>query len=456
MNRMIRGMAGLLVALGASACADDPSVEFGGDTPTKIQASPTVMFVTQGVEEELLVRLVDDRNRSTATSFEISNVSAGLTVELDTEYRPDYIGSDQLEFNPIQHQHRYYVTGVDAVSGSFTVSSGGISQVITVRVIPTTLGAALSSAAPALGESVTITAPANLSFTPASTVTFTPGGAAIITEQTATTITFTPRPGSSGPATVTGVVMDYAPTLAALTLTTSNEVSVPAVTDIPGTFSTTSPAAGGTFNFTSPGINFRQNTQVKFGNRVGAVVGLSADLHTITVMPPLGLTGAEMTITNASLSFLPDLILAALPASGGSITTPGTIVMAQLANTTSAVAGSPTMTVGPTAPGAGLFDTGTWTGADALGGGGPNRWYRLTVTGTTFTRPLFVDWAGGADLDMYILNEGISAFVGSTSASAGSSQPETQAVSLPAASYWVVPVNWNHLADPAWIFLVVQ
>ena len=85
MNRMIRGMAGLMVALGVSACGEDPSVDFGGDAPTKIQASPEVMFVTQGTPDALLLRLVDDRNRSTATSWEISNVSPGLTVELDEE-----------------------------------------------------------------------------------------------------------------------------------------------------------------------------------------------------------------------------------------------------------------------------------------------------------------------------------------------------------------------------------
>lgn len=136
MNRMIRGMAGLLVALGASACGEDPSVDFGGDAPTKIQASPTVMFVNQGAQKFVKVRLVDDRNRSTATSFEISNVSPGITVVLDETYRPDFIGSDGLEFNPIQHEHRLIVSGVAPVGAQFTVSSSGISQVVTVNVIP--------------------------------------------------------------------------------------------------------------------------------------------------------------------------------------------------------------------------------------------------------------------------------------------------------------------------------
>jgi hypothetical protein len=212
MNRMIRGMAGLMVALGASACADDPSVEFGGDAPTKIQASPTVMFVNQGAREEILFRLVDDRNRSTPTSFEVSNVGAGITVELDDEYRPDYIGSDELEFNPIQHQHRYYVTANAPVGTSFTVSSGGISQVITVNVVPTEIPITITVA----GGLATITSE-TFTFTAATTVEFdgllqnvlsvSPDGHSIVV----------PVPGgglTDEPPVISGAVAGYMPTVA--------------------------------------------------------------------------------------------------------------------------------------------------------------------------------------------------------------------------------------------------
>ena len=68
-----------------------------------------------------------------------------------------------------------------------------------------------------------------------------------------------------------------------------------------------------------------------------------------------------------------------------------------------------------------------------------------------------LNWAGAAaDFDFYVRNGGNTAFVGSTSASAGSSQPETQSISLAAGTYWIVAVNWSHLADPSWVFLVVQ
>lgn len=461
MNRTIRGMAGLLVALGASACANDYSLDFEGP-PTKIQASPTVMFITaNAAPKELLLRLTNDINQSVPASFTVSNVPAGLTVAHDDNYRPDYVNPDGTLQQPDQLvQQRYFVSSNVTTGGlyTFTVTSGSLSQEITVRVLPIDLGAGLSVTAPALGDIVTIAAPSTMSFSNNSVVSFDPGGEAIITEQSATSISFIPRPGSEGPASVSNVVLNYAPTLSPRTLETAASITVPSVGDITGTFSNASPAAGATTTFTATGsFKFLPNVRVDFGGRAGAVVGLSADGKTMTILPPLGLSGATMTVTNSILSFLPQIVLDPRPTASGTVTTPGTITMSQLANTTDPVAGSPEMALGPTSPNGGIFDTGTWTGADALGGGGPNRWYHLVVTGDTYNRTFTVDWAASsADLDMYMTNEAISAFVGSTSASAGSSHPESQSVDIAAGSYWVIPVNWNHIADPAWIFLTVQ
>lgn len=210
MNRMIRGMAGLMVALGVSACGEDPSLDFGGDAPTKIQASPTSMFVTQGTPEAVLVRLVDDRNRSTPTSFDISNVSAGLTVTLDETYRPDYIGSDTLEFNPIQNQHRFYVTGIAAVEGSFTVSSSGLSQVVTVQVVPTEIDATISG--PDASGVYTITAGENFGFSEDLVLAWGDREARILSND-GSSATFIPPGGVTGAPEISGASADYMPTI---------------------------------------------------------------------------------------------------------------------------------------------------------------------------------------------------------------------------------------------------
>src|SRR5690606_12054993 len=119
---------------------------------------------------------------------------------------------DSLSLRPVQHQHRLWVgsSNPQGAMGQFTVTAQGISTTATARILPADLGAALSATAPDLGEPVTLTAPANVSFTDATTITFTPGGAAVITDRSAKSITFLPRPGSSGAATVSGISLDYA------------------------------------------------------------------------------------------------------------------------------------------------------------------------------------------------------------------------------------------------------
>ena len=115
--------------------------------------------------------------------------------------------------------------------------------------------ATLSNAAPAIGQPVTMTAPAGFTFTfgavapaPNSAVSFG-GRNAIVQSRTATTITFIPLPGSTGVATVTGVIPTAAP-MFSLTLPTVQTITVPELiplrfTDVPARAPTlTVPASG--------------------------------------------------------------------------------------------------------------------------------------------------------------------------------------------------------------------
>lgn len=453
MNRMIRGVAGLMVALGASACVNDPSVDYAND-PSKIVLDPHTMFVTHGTEKQVFARLADERNRATPTEFQISNVSAGLTVRVDSTYRMDYINGDSLSWRPVQHQHRLWVgsTNPQGAMGTFTVSAQGISTTATVRILPADLGAALSKTAPDLGEAVTLTAPANLSFTDSTTITFTPGGAAVITERSAKSITFLPRPGSQGPATVSGISLDYAPTLAARTLTTTNEISVESVGQIQGTWSSANPALGAPITFTSTQYKFPPNTEVRFGGNRGVITSIAADSSSITVIPPPGATGAP-TITNARLAFLLEVPLAELP-TNGTVTTAATAPALPNVNPVAddVDPAAPVMNLGPAGQGAAIIDGGPWTGADALGGGGPNRWYKLVAAGPTATRTLHLNWEGGADLDLWLGTAALSqvAYLGTVN------HPEQGTASIAAGNYVLVAVNWNNTATPAWVYLMVQ
>jgi hypothetical protein len=115
--------------------------------------------------------------------------------------------------------------------------------------------ATFSNAAPALAQPVTMTAPAGFTFTsvavapaPNTAVLFGTRNA-IIQSRTATTITFVPLPGSTGIATVTGVIPDAAP-MFSLTLPTVQTITVPEL--VPLRF-TDDPARAPTLAVPAPG-----------------------------------------------------------------------------------------------------------------------------------------------------------------------------------------------------------
>lgn len=440
MNRMIRGVAGLLVALGASACSSDYGLDFETE-PTQIQASPEVMFITSGAAaKELLLRLTNDINQGVPTTFTISNVPAGLTVTHDDNYRPDYVNPDGTLQQPSELvQQRYYVSANMPTGGqvSFTVSSGGFSKDITVRVLPTDLGSALSSTAPAVGEEVTITAPANLSFTSASTVNIPGGGNAVITAQDAKSITFIPIPGSSGVATVTNVTLDYAPTLNPVTLATTATIDVPAVTSIPLAYSKTTLGSAETVTVTATGFRFESGASFTYGGKKAFVVSVSGDGTSATILPPPNLAGAAATVSGVHLSFLTSVSLSNI-ASSATITTAGFPTLAGTANPDGS---APVKAV--QAVGTGIFfaDVPTWSGADIIGGGGPLAFYKITVAAAG-TRHFEGDWTVAGDVDVYVVNEAVSAFV--NTAGGTSAHPETFNQALAAATnYWVVGVLYD-------------
>lgn len=141
MNRMIRLMSGVMLVAAVAACNNDPSLDLSGDSgdPTKVQATPQIMFINQGATKTVLLRLTDNANFATPVGpYTISDVGPGLTVVWDSTYRPDYIPGT-LTNQKIQTQHRYTVTATQAVGTSFKVTNKGITQEIKVNVIPSAI-----------------------------------------------------------------------------------------------------------------------------------------------------------------------------------------------------------------------------------------------------------------------------------------------------------------------------
>lgn len=442
MKGIVRGVCGLALAL-AAACTNDATVDVGGDFD-EVKVNREALFVSIGDSSEVLARLVNDLNTSTPTTFTVSNVGTGIAVNYDATYRPDYTNGDSLVAPAVKTQQRYWVVGMANGAYEFTLSSAGASQVVRVYVTPKNLGAALSkSAGVVAGETLTITAPAGLAFSPTSAVTFTTG-TAVITSRAAdgSSITFLVGPGVTGPATVTLVKQTYsgAP---AVSLVTTQVLAVPAVTVAPTTLSTATPNTGASFTVAlGGGLRFSNTGKVLIGGVEAGITALSADSSTATVVAPLNAAGA-VTFTDLVLNFLPSVKLA-LPSDGKTVTPSATFGGTTQAGT-DAFATAPTIAL-PTVVGQSVVvtDNGNVWGTPAgcvTGTGADNcKVYKIVVpAGQTFTLRGIFDTS--ADIGFYRFNStfsGQATIADALGQSATNTESGTLGASLAAGTYYIM------------------
>lgn len=278
----LKGRSIVFGALAVLACSSgDPT---GNEsTPTAITANPDVVLVAQGDSQAVIVSVVDEQGQILQSDPTVSDVGAGISVNLDPNYQA--VTTD----NPIGRQFRFFVKATDLTSTTFTINALGLTKQIPVTATPTALATQLSDTAPVPGASVTVTATPGLSFAATSAV-----GVGVlrfqIVSQDATSITFIPPPNVNGPVTVFGVVPDYNQALS-FDLPTADTLHTVELTTVAGTFSNPNPGLGQPITFTLPAdvrvkpeslaaLRVSGNTTAPFG------VSISADSGTITLTPP--------------------------------------------------------------------------------------------------------------------------------------------------------------------------
>lgn len=258
MNRIVRSSVLLAACVGLWSCTNDPTGDLGG-TPTSLLADPGSIFVDQGATELVEIQLLDEQGGSIPTSFTVTSPSADIDVTVDDEFLPEYDADGNLFVPGEVTRLRISVTGINAASTSFTVTAGGLSTEIAVKVVPTSFDAAVSDASPAAGEPITLTAPAGFAFLAGAGVSFETGGDALVFSNTGTDLTIMPILGSTGVATVSGIEVDFLPgvplTLPLVTsVTAGSTVAAMPGTDDPTTAPLLStPASGGLYAFYDAG-----------------------------------------------------------------------------------------------------------------------------------------------------------------------------------------------------------
>jgi hypothetical protein len=245
MKRLLRGSVLLAVAVGFLSCSGDPTDGFR--EPSGIVASPTVVFVDVGDTKAVVASLQDDQGNQIASDFEISAVGSGLTVVQDTAFQHTNTGAS------IPNQVRFQVTGTAIANSSFTLTAGGETLVVPVRVTPGTVALGISNPTPQWGDTLVLTAPAGVLFTDSSEVTFTSAGAGDVVGVSAdrTQLTVVPGPNANGPVIVDHTTVAFDEGLD-FTITSEGTVVSPPLTELAVVFSNPTPALGEAVTMTLP------------------------------------------------------------------------------------------------------------------------------------------------------------------------------------------------------------
>jgi len=255
MNRFVRSSVLLAACVGLWSCTNDPTGDLGG-TPTTLAADPGSIFVDQGDTTQIEMTLLDEQGATIPASYVVSNTSANIEVFVDEEFLPEYDADGNLVIPEEVSRLRVSVIGVSAASTSFTVTAGGVTTEIPVRVVPTSLSATFSELTPDIGENLVVTMPAGLTFDAEATFTFAGAADPFIVDRAVdgTSVTLLVAPGTNAPLTIDGVHPDFAPDVA-LVLSTSETITATSTTVFVGSDDTgtapeiTIPAVGGSVSW---------------------------------------------------------------------------------------------------------------------------------------------------------------------------------------------------------------
>jgi hypothetical protein len=431
MNRLVRGSIMFVAAAGAWACKTN--LGENGDTTDHLVATPSVVLVANTDSQAVDVEALNPQGEQLAADFVASNVGAGIIVRQDTSFLPVPGGHSPV-------RARFVVRAVDPttfVSTSFTVTANGQSITIPVSITPANLAITFSNPAPALGDTVTLTAPANVRFTAATTITFGTGvtalNALIIGISTdSTVITFLLPPNINNQvATVTGVVVTYLPGQV-FTLQTTGVAQTPAVDSLPATITSATPSIGDTLTLTfAAPYKLVTGTVITLGGKPVIELSRSADSSSVTFIPYPGASGVTAFVATG---------LAPQPLPG--LPTTATVDLPPELPGTGTIATAPTIPIPASGLTTTIVDGGAFVGGENICDnilGGPCRIYTFTLAAPktlTFTET----WEGLTDMGIYFTTTGSNIVVTTACDSKGATagQPETCTGTFPAGTYYLV------------------
>ena len=252
MNRFRSGLVPLCALLVLAGCSSEPTGDLRDTTP-EIVATPTQLFIELGGTKTVEVGAVDAQGNPLDFNYEVTSTGAGITVRRDSSFLPIFVNDSTLQAPAVGPRFRFIVEGTGYAATSFTVSAGGVEKVIPVQVVPEAgIAATFDNPTPALGDTITLTAPAGVTFADTANLeivgnTLIP----VIVSQDATTIRFIAPPSVNSPITIHGVISQSAPTVV-FAPATQTPLQTPLIDTVDVVYSTTTPTLGQTVTMSVP------------------------------------------------------------------------------------------------------------------------------------------------------------------------------------------------------------
>jgi hypothetical protein len=324
-----------------------------------------------------------------------------------------------------------------------------------------------ATAAPAIGDTITVTVPADYALSPTSTAAFYTEGVAsnglgtpavIDVSADSSTMHVLPAPGAKGQLRITGIRVRANPVWVFAAKTdsaASAQYNVPTITEVAATVPATA-AENTAITITMPaGTKLRPTSSV---TTVGApaasgatalpaiVVSRAADSSSITVIPmpgfkrPFQITALQDTRVAALSLSLPTSDSVQTTAVAGDAV--DTIPSLGDDDASSGPVGQVTinLAVGETG---GFWDRGTWESPDWVGFGGPEQDIAVDLTNAgNYTVTMDWDGGSGSDIDFVLFNSTLDGLIGGFGAATGN-HPEQITANFPAGVFYITSGVYN-------------
>lgn len=250
---------------------------------------------------------------------------------------------------------------------------------------------------------------------------------------------FDPQPPLAKQATVKGLGANATCVIASAAGAKPDTVSVVVLpTSIALTASSTTLVVGDTLVLTAAGaLQFSASAGVTLGGNPATVISQTATVLTVQVqMPDVAVAGSTITVTGVNVTYVPGLTV--------DLPTAGTFTLTSAFDPNSLPDPAATLPI-PTAGNSVVLFDGFATGE-------ADNFYSFTLAATT-TFTVSVGWGTAADIDILWCDAGCNNLVGNFDG-AGSSNPESSTVTLPAGTYNLWLNVFAEAGDPAHLITI--